>query len=88
MVDLRRAVDLGEDVEALKVAAAINPAMSSWVALRRRVPLQPVSQFWSSEPPAMPGRWRSRWPSASGRAGLSAPAVTPNASPGCPRWRR
>ena len=41
VVDLRRAVDLGEDVEALKVAAAINPAMSSWVALRRRVPLQP-----------------------------------------------
>ena len=41
VVDLRRVVALPEDVDAVKVAAAMNPAMSSWVALRRRVPLQP-----------------------------------------------
>jgi NADPH:quinone reductase-like Zn-dependent oxidoreductase len=41
VVDLRRAVDLPDDVDVAKVAAAMNPAMSSWVALRRRTPLRP-----------------------------------------------
>ena len=41
VVDLRRAVALPDDVDVSKVAAAMNPAMSAWVALRRRVPLQP-----------------------------------------------
>jgi NADPH:quinone reductase-like Zn-dependent oxidoreductase len=39
VIDPRRAVPLPENVDAAKVAAAMNPAMSSWVALRRRVPL-------------------------------------------------
>jgi NADPH:quinone reductase-like Zn-dependent oxidoreductase len=41
VVDPRRAVELPDGVDVAKVAAAMNPAMSSWVALRRRVPLQP-----------------------------------------------
>jgi NADPH:quinone reductase-like Zn-dependent oxidoreductase len=41
VVDPRRAIPLPENVDVAKVAAAMNPAMSSWVALRRRVPLQP-----------------------------------------------
>ena len=41
IVDLRRIVPLPEAVDVVKVAAAMNPAMSAWVALRRRVPLQP-----------------------------------------------
>jgi NADPH:quinone reductase-like Zn-dependent oxidoreductase len=40
VVDARRAVELPDDVDVVKVAAAMNPAMSSWVALRRRVPLE------------------------------------------------
>ena len=40
VVDLRRTVALPEDADAERVAAAMNPAMSSWVALRRRVPIQ------------------------------------------------
>jgi NADPH:quinone reductase-like Zn-dependent oxidoreductase len=36
-----RSVELPAGVDAAAVAAAMNPAMSSWVALRRRVPLQP-----------------------------------------------
>jgi NADPH:quinone reductase-like Zn-dependent oxidoreductase len=40
VVDVRRAVELPDDTDVAKVAAAMNPAMSSWVALRRRVPLQ------------------------------------------------
>jgi NADPH:quinone reductase-like Zn-dependent oxidoreductase len=41
VVDPRRAVELPDGTDVAKVAAAMNPAMSSWVALRRRVPLQP-----------------------------------------------
>jgi NADPH:quinone reductase-like Zn-dependent oxidoreductase len=41
VVDLRRAVELPRGVDVAKVAAAMNPAMSSWVALRRRVRIEP-----------------------------------------------
>jgi NADPH:quinone reductase-like Zn-dependent oxidoreductase len=41
LVDARRSIELSDDADATKVAAAMNPAMSSWVALRRRVPLEP-----------------------------------------------
>jgi NADPH:quinone reductase-like Zn-dependent oxidoreductase len=41
VADLRRAVELPDDADVAKVAAAMNPAMSSWVALRRRVPIEP-----------------------------------------------
>ncbi|GIH19306.1 quinone oxidoreductase family protein [Rugosimonospora africana] len=41
VVDARRCIPLPETVDVVKVAAAMNPAMSSWVALRRRVPIQP-----------------------------------------------
>jgi NADPH:quinone reductase-like Zn-dependent oxidoreductase len=37
VVDLRQSVVLPETVDPVAVAAAMNPAMSSWVALRRRV---------------------------------------------------
>jgi NADPH:quinone reductase-like Zn-dependent oxidoreductase len=41
VVDLRRTLPLPAGADIAKVAAAMNPAMSSWVALRRRVQLQP-----------------------------------------------
>jgi len=41
IVDPRRSVELPDGTDVAKVAAAMNPAMSSWVALRRRAPLQP-----------------------------------------------
>jgi NADPH:quinone reductase-like Zn-dependent oxidoreductase len=41
IVNVRQIVLLPEAVDVAKVAAAMNPAMSAWVALRRRVPLQP-----------------------------------------------
>jgi NADPH:quinone reductase-like Zn-dependent oxidoreductase len=41
VVDARRAIELPDDADIAKVAAAMNPAMSSWVALRRRVPIEP-----------------------------------------------
>jgi len=41
VVDRRRTIALPDGVDANTIAAAMNPAMSSWVALRRRVALQP-----------------------------------------------
>jgi NADPH:quinone reductase-like Zn-dependent oxidoreductase len=40
VVDVRRSIELPDTVDVAKIAAAMNPAMSSWVALRRRVPLE------------------------------------------------
>jgi NADPH:quinone reductase-like Zn-dependent oxidoreductase len=40
IIDVRRTVVLPEAVDVFRVAAAMNPAMSSWVALRRRVPIE------------------------------------------------
>ncbi|MGF7235687.1 MAG: quinone oxidoreductase family protein [Frankia sp.] len=41
VVDRRRAITLPSGTDAAAVAAAMNPGMSSWVALRRRVSLPP-----------------------------------------------
>lgn len=37
VVDLRRSVVLPDDVDPVLVAAGMNPAMSAWIALRRRI---------------------------------------------------
>jgi NADPH:quinone reductase-like Zn-dependent oxidoreductase len=41
IVDLRRSIVLPEDSDPVLIAAAMNPAMSSWVALRRRITFPP-----------------------------------------------
>jgi NADPH:quinone reductase-like Zn-dependent oxidoreductase len=41
IADVRRSVELPAGADVARVAAAMNPAMSSWVALRRRVALEP-----------------------------------------------
>jgi NADPH:quinone reductase-like Zn-dependent oxidoreductase len=41
VIDIRRSVVLPDSTDPVAVAAAMNPAMSSWVALRQRVPFQP-----------------------------------------------
>jgi NADPH:quinone reductase-like Zn-dependent oxidoreductase len=40
VVDVRRSIELPDSVDSNKIAAAMNPAMSAWVALRRRVPME------------------------------------------------
>ncbi|GAA2312850.1 zinc-binding alcohol dehydrogenase family protein [Nonomuraea roseoviolacea subsp. roseoviolacea] len=37
LIDPRRSVILPGDIDPVRIAAAMNPAMSSWVALRRRI---------------------------------------------------
>jgi NADPH:quinone reductase-like Zn-dependent oxidoreductase len=41
VVDLRRSIVLPDDADPVAIAAAMNPAMSSWVALRRRISFPP-----------------------------------------------
>jgi NADPH:quinone reductase-like Zn-dependent oxidoreductase len=41
VVDLRRSVVLPDGGDPVSLAAAMNPAMSSWVALRRRIAFRP-----------------------------------------------
>jgi NADPH:quinone reductase-like Zn-dependent oxidoreductase len=41
VIDLRRSIDLPEHADPVVLAAAMNPAMSSWVALTRRAVLRP-----------------------------------------------
>jgi NADPH:quinone reductase-like Zn-dependent oxidoreductase len=41
VVNLRRSFVLAEDSDPVLIAAAMNPAMSSWVALRRRISFRP-----------------------------------------------
>ncbi|SER57991.1 NADPH:quinone reductase [Propionibacterium cyclohexanicum] len=41
VVDPRRTIALPEGSDVVRIAAAMNPAMSSWVALRRRITLTP-----------------------------------------------
>jgi NADPH:quinone reductase-like Zn-dependent oxidoreductase len=40
VIDTRRSIVLPDGADVVKIAAAMNPAMSAWVALRRRVPIQ------------------------------------------------
>ncbi|MFC9123027.1 zinc-binding alcohol dehydrogenase family protein [Streptomyces sp. NPDC057067] len=37
VIDVRRSVVLPDEVDPVRIAAAMNPGMSSWVALRRRI---------------------------------------------------
>jgi NADPH:quinone reductase-like Zn-dependent oxidoreductase len=41
VIDQRRSIALPDDVDPVRVAAAMNPAMSSWVALRQRISFEP-----------------------------------------------
>jgi NADPH:quinone reductase-like Zn-dependent oxidoreductase len=40
VIDIRRSVVLPKGSDPVRLAAAMNPAMSSWVALRRRITFQ------------------------------------------------
>jgi NADPH:quinone reductase-like Zn-dependent oxidoreductase len=42
VIELQRSIELPDDSDPLAVAAAMNPAMASWLALRCRVPFQAV----------------------------------------------
>ncbi len=41
VIDTRRSIELAQDADPIQIAAAMNPAMSSWIALRRRISFTP-----------------------------------------------
>src|SRR3954462_3801831 len=41
VIDVRRSIPLPEGADPVRIAAGMNPAMSSWVALRRRIDFRP-----------------------------------------------
>ena len=41
VIDRRRSIALPDGADPIRIAAAMNPAMSSWVALRRRIQFPP-----------------------------------------------
>jgi NADPH:quinone reductase-like Zn-dependent oxidoreductase len=41
VIDQRRSVALPDDADPIQVAAAMNPVMSSWIALRQRIDFEP-----------------------------------------------
>ncbi|MGB6457220.1 MAG: hypothetical protein WBH47_22345 [Streptosporangiaceae bacterium] len=86
LADQRRAVELPDQADAAKVAAAMNPAMSSWVALRRRVPLEPGQSVLVLGAPATPERWLFRSPNGSAPVTSSAPGETSSGSTRSPHW--
>jgi len=50
VVDERRSILLPEDADVIALAAAMNPAMSSWVALRRRLDFRAGRRVLDAEP--------------------------------------
>lgn len=44
VIDMRRSVVVPEDADPVHIAAAMNPAMSSWLALRSRIDFRPGSR--------------------------------------------
>jgi NADPH:quinone reductase-like Zn-dependent oxidoreductase len=99
LASAHRSIELPGDADIAKVAAAMNPAMSSWVALRRRVPIQPGQSVLVLGATGNAGamavqvarRWSCRQPRcvrpASGfRAGARAPYRRGPTWPSCRRW--
>jgi hypothetical protein len=76
VVDMRRAIELPDDVDVAKVAAAMNPAMSSWVALRRRVPIQSGQSVLVLGATGNAGAMAYRSPSGLAPGGWSVSAAT------------
>jgi NADPH:quinone reductase-like Zn-dependent oxidoreductase len=86
VVDLRRSVELPADIDVTRVAAAMNPAMSSWVALRRRVPIAPGQSVLILGATGNAGTMAARSRGDSGLGGSSPPGGTPSGSQRSRRW--
>jgi NADPH:quinone reductase-like Zn-dependent oxidoreductase len=84
VIDTRRSVILPGDADPITVAAAMNPAMSSWVALRQRVAFQAGQNLLVLGPPGTLARWPCRSRSVSARIRSSRPGATPAGWLACP----
>jgi len=76
VIDRRRSIALPAGADPLRIAAAMNPAMSSWVALRRRIEFQAGQRVLILGATGSAGSWPSRSPGSSVPARSSRPAET------------
>ena len=74
VVDRRRSIVLPDDVDPVAIAAAMNPAMSSWVALRRRAGFTPGQQVLVLGATGNAGRMAIQVARLLGAAGVVAAA--------------
>ncbi|MEV5089827.1 hypothetical protein AB0N18_18250 [Streptomyces griseoincarnatus] len=65
VIDTRRAFVLPDGSDPVLVAATLNCAIASWLALTGGSPSSAGRTSWSSAPPAAPGGWRCRCASCS-----------------------
>jgi hypothetical protein len=72
VIDTCRSIVLPSGSDPVAVATAMNPAMSSWIALRQRS--RPGKASSSSVPPATRARWPFRSRNCPARTGSSPPA--------------
>jgi NADPH:quinone reductase-like Zn-dependent oxidoreductase len=76
VIDLRRSVELPAGADAVQVAAGMNPAMSAWVALKRRIDFTAARAFSSWARRAPRARWPCRSPNSVGQVRLSPQVAT------------
>lgn len=60
IIDQQWAVALPDDADPVTVAAAVNPVLSSWVALRNRINFKPGSRVLILGATGSSGAWQSR----------------------------
>jgi len=76
LVDLRRTLPVPENLDDVAAAALANPGMSCWAALVERAAFSVARGFWSTAPPAPPGRLLFRLPGILERRRSSSQAAT------------
>ena len=81
VIDLRRSFVLPDGTDPVLVAAAMNPAMSSSVALRRRTTFEAGQTVLVLGATGSPARWPCRSPSGSAQPVWSPPDAIPGGWP-------
>jgi hypothetical protein len=61
VIEVGRSVVLPDDVDPIVVAAALNPAMGSWLALRCRIPFTKGQRSSFSGRQEAPAAWPCGW---------------------------
>jgi NADPH:quinone reductase-like Zn-dependent oxidoreductase len=72
VIDVRRSIPLPEGADPVRIAAGMNPAMSSWVALRRRIDFRPGQRVLILGATGSAGRMAVRIAKLSGASRVTA----------------
>ena len=88
LIDIRRSIVLPEGSDPIAVAAAMNPAMSSWVALRQRIQFQAGQKVLVLGATGNAGQMAVQIANLFGAARSSPPGAPPAGWPGRARRHR